>query len=100
VKADGKQNSAYSLTLKMEAMFLRNVGWISMDSRRYIPEDSTLHNLRCQNLKSYNQLNILGNFLETNFLPFSTTLPPRLPHITTALSPFDYIALFLFKSKH
>jgi hypothetical protein len=26
VKADGKQNSAYSLTLKMEAMFLRNVG--------------------------------------------------------------------------
>jgi hypothetical protein len=46
--------SAYSSTLKMEAIcscetsvdFQRN-------TRRYIPKDSTLHNHRCENLKSY-----------------------------------------------
>jgi hypothetical protein len=44
--------SAYSSTLKMEAMFLRNVGW-QRTTRCYIPEESTLHNHRCENLKSY-----------------------------------------------
>jgi hypothetical protein len=33
-------------------MFLRNVGWNSTDYRRYVPEDGTLHNHRCENLKS------------------------------------------------
>jgi hypothetical protein len=34
-------------------MFLRNVGCNSTDTRRHIPEDDTLHNHRCENLKSY-----------------------------------------------
>jgi hypothetical protein len=35
-------------------MFIRNVGSLSTDyTRRYIPEDVTLHNHRCANLKSY-----------------------------------------------
>jgi hypothetical protein len=31
-------------------MFIRNVCW---PSREYTPEDSALHNHRCENLKSY-----------------------------------------------
>jgi hypothetical protein len=34
-------------------MFLRNKDWLSTTKRRYIPEDGTLHNHRCENLKSY-----------------------------------------------
>jgi hypothetical protein len=34
-------------------MFLRNVGWNSTDCMAHIPEDDTLHNHRCENLKSY-----------------------------------------------
>jgi hypothetical protein len=35
-------------------MFLRNVGWLSTDyTARYIPEDRTLHEHRCENLKSH-----------------------------------------------
>jgi hypothetical protein len=34
-------------------MFLRNVGWLSTVYMRYIPEDSTFHNHRCEYLKSY-----------------------------------------------
>jgi hypothetical protein len=34
-------------------MFLRNVVDIQRTTRRYIPEDSTLHNHRCENRKSY-----------------------------------------------
>jgi hypothetical protein len=37
-------------------MFLRNVRWLSTDTRRYIPEDRTLHNRRCENRKSYTTL--------------------------------------------
>jgi hypothetical protein len=33
-------------------MFLRNVGYNST-TRRHIPEDDTLHNYSCENLKSY-----------------------------------------------
>jgi hypothetical protein len=43
------------LTLKMEAMCSSET---SVDTKRttwrYIPEDGTLHNQRCDNLKSYN----------------------------------------------
>jgi hypothetical protein len=46
--------SAYSSTPKMEAICSSET---SVDfqriARRYIPEDSTLHNHRCENLKSY-----------------------------------------------
>jgi hypothetical protein len=36
-------------------MLLRNVDWnFQRTTRRYILEDSTLHNDRCENLKSYN----------------------------------------------
>jgi hypothetical protein len=34
-------------------------------TRRYIPEDSTLHNHRCENLKSYN-VNKLSKILVVN----------------------------------
>jgi hypothetical protein len=33
--------------------FLRNVGWLSTTTRRYISEVRALHNHRCENLKSY-----------------------------------------------
>jgi hypothetical protein len=46
--------SAYSSTLKMEAIcsFETSVEF-QRTTRRYIPEDSTLHNHRCETLKSY-----------------------------------------------
>jgi hypothetical protein len=54
VKTCGKQSSAYSLTLKMEATCFSEM---SVDfprtTQRYIPEDSTLQNRRCEILKSY-----------------------------------------------
>jgi hypothetical protein len=34
-------------------MFLRNVVETQRTTRRHIPEDDTLHNHRCENLKSY-----------------------------------------------
>jgi hypothetical protein len=34
-------------------MFLRNVDWLSTTAWCYIPEDRTLHNHRCENIKSY-----------------------------------------------
>jgi hypothetical protein len=40
------------LNLKMEAMFLRNIGWLSTATQRYVPEDSAFHNHRCENLSS------------------------------------------------
>jgi hypothetical protein len=47
---------AYTLTLKMEATCSLET---SVDFQRttwcYIPEDSTLHNHRCENLKSYKE---------------------------------------------
>jgi hypothetical protein len=46
---------AYFLTLKIEAIFSSET---SIDAerttQRCIPEDGTLHNHRCENLKSYN----------------------------------------------
>jgi hypothetical protein len=36
----------------MEAMFLRNVGWVSKDYMAHIPEDNIVHDDRCENLKS------------------------------------------------
>jgi hypothetical protein len=45
-------------------MFLRNVGYQRI-TRRYIPEDDTLHNHRCKNLKSHPQ---------SMFLPYSELL--------------------------
>jgi hypothetical protein len=46
--------SAYSSTLKMEAICSSEISVvIQRITRRYIPEDDTLHNHRCENLKSY-----------------------------------------------
>jgi hypothetical protein len=46
--------SAYSSTLKMEAICSTETSIdIRRTTRRYIPEDSTLHNHRCENLKSW-----------------------------------------------
>jgi hypothetical protein len=47
--------SIYSLTLKMEATYFSEMSFdIQRTIRRYIPEDRTVHNHRCENLKSYN----------------------------------------------
>jgi hypothetical protein len=46
--------SAYSSTMKMEAIFSSETsGDFQRTTRRYIPEDRALHNHRCENLKSY-----------------------------------------------
>jgi hypothetical protein len=46
--------SAYSPTLKMEAICSSEMSVnFQRTTRRYIPEDSTLHNHCCENLKSY-----------------------------------------------
>jgi hypothetical protein len=46
--------SAYSSTLKMEAMCSSETSAdFQRTTRRYIPEDSTLYNHHCENLKSY-----------------------------------------------
>jgi hypothetical protein len=45
----------YSLTLKMEAIRSSETsGATQRTTRRHTPEDDTLHNHRCENLKSYN----------------------------------------------
>jgi hypothetical protein len=59
---------AYSSALKMEAISSSET---SVDTqrttRRYIPEDCTLHNHRCENLESYKELVTL-NFIQLNSL--------------------------------
>jgi hypothetical protein len=51
VKAGSKQSPGY---LKMEAICSTETSVdIQRTTRRYIPEDSTLYNHRCENLKSY-----------------------------------------------
>jgi hypothetical protein len=46
--------SAYSSTLKMEAIWSSETSVdFQRTTQRYIPEHSTLHNRRCENLKSY-----------------------------------------------
>jgi hypothetical protein len=48
---------AYSLALKMEAMFflLETSVVFQRTTRRFIPEDGILHNYRCENLRSYKE---------------------------------------------
>jgi hypothetical protein len=46
--------SAYSLALKMEATCSSETSVdFQQTTQHYIPEDSTLHNHHCENLKSY-----------------------------------------------
>jgi hypothetical protein len=52
-------------------------------TRRYIPEDRTLHNHRCENLKSYNSLSLC-------FIP-SPILPKTLLLIHMIYSLFPYL---------
>jgi hypothetical protein len=57
MKAGGKlvSYSANFSALKMEAIcFSKTSGDTQRTTRRYISEDGTLHNHRCENLKSYN----------------------------------------------
>jgi hypothetical protein len=53
-RSEDEWQASYSSTLKMEAICSSET---SLDTqrttRRYIPEDGTLHNHRCENLKSY-----------------------------------------------
>jgi hypothetical protein len=97
VKAGDKQStppaftlvscSAYFSTLKMEAICSSET---SVDSqrtaRRYtrIPEDGTLHNHRCENLKSY----IASNLFKTQ----CNTLPPHAPRTRKWSLPFIFFA--------
>jgi hypothetical protein len=54
--------SAYSSTLKMEAMFSSKTSVnFQRTTQRYIPEDSALYNHRCENLKSSKSENV-SNF--------------------------------------
>jgi hypothetical protein len=46
---------AYSTTLKMEAIYSSETSVdFQQTTRRYIPEDRTIHNQRCENLTSFN----------------------------------------------
>jgi hypothetical protein len=46
-------------TLKMEAIYSSETSVATQQTaRRHIPEDDTLHNHRCENLKSYNKSHI------------------------------------------
>jgi hypothetical protein len=72
MKVDGKQSfschliccSAYSSIVKMEAVCSSETPVdFQRTTRRYIPEDSTLHIHRCEDLKSYI---MFGLFLQSN----------------------------------
>jgi hypothetical protein len=54
VYSDKYVEKMFSSTLKMEAIYSSETSVPSQQStRRHIPEDDTLHNHRCENLKSY-----------------------------------------------
>jgi hypothetical protein len=56
--------SAYSSTLKMEAMcFSQTLVDFQWTTWHYIPEDSTLHNHHCENLKSYRINSVYAGYL-------------------------------------
>jgi hypothetical protein len=59
-------------SLKMEAIYSseRSVDF-QRTTRRYIPEDSSLHNHRCENLKSYNFRVVYTNCRTRNGLPMA-----------------------------
>jgi hypothetical protein len=73
---------SYSSTLKMEATCSPGT---SVDfqraSRRHIPEDRTLHNHRCQNLKSY--INRSKAIPVTGRRVRLTTSPPSVSRLST-----------------
>jgi hypothetical protein len=61
-------------------IFLRNVGWLWNDyTRRYIPEDSTLNNYRCESLKNYTlswfRMSCVSTGLATGWFPIQRVLP-------------------------
>jgi hypothetical protein len=59
---------AYSSTLKMEARcFSETSVDFQRTTRRYIPEDRTLHNHRCENLRAYNEIPV-SMFLLNEYL--------------------------------
>jgi hypothetical protein len=65
--------SAYSSTLKMERIFSSETSVdFQRTTRRYIPEDSTLQNHPCENLKSYTILTVVRRepvtMTESNYL--------------------------------
>jgi hypothetical protein len=58
---DGLLN--YSSTLKMEAICSSETSVDTLRTTRHIPEDDTLHNRRCENLKSYICLELHENYV-------------------------------------
>jgi hypothetical protein len=91
--------SAYSSTLKMEAICSSETSvHFQQTTRRYIPEDSTLHNHCCENLKSYKwdfcwQVESCYSGASQRILihhPHSPSVSPIL-HLTLQLLWLDYM---------
>jgi hypothetical protein len=61
-------------------MFFRNVNRFEGTTQRYIPEDRTLHNHRCENLKSYTIILFRGRYL----LPIFTEICPAFLEMKSA----------------
>jgi hypothetical protein len=73
--------SAYFSTLKMEAIYSSETSVdFQRTTRRYIPEDSTLHNHRSENLKSYIILINPFSLHKTNLVVIYSTLTGRWIH--------------------
>jgi hypothetical protein len=70
----------------MEATFSSETSVDSRQStRRWIPEDSSPHNHRCENLKSYIQLKIKSNKLSQDTEISDRELNPENPEYGTEL---------------
>jgi hypothetical protein len=64
MKAGGKQRSAYFSTLEIEAIYSSETS--DHFKRRYAPEDNTVHNHRCEPLKSYEIFHGFPEFLQAS----------------------------------
>jgi hypothetical protein len=64
-----------SSTLKIEAICSSETSVATQHTRRHIPEDDTLHNHRCENLKSYNVITADQIFMKRDYGGRST-----IPH--------------------
>jgi hypothetical protein len=74
--------SAYSSTLKMDAKYSSEKSVVfQRTTLRYIPEDSTLHNHRCESLKSCKTIAVVST--ATSAKTITTTTTATAKNITT-----------------
>jgi serine/threonine protein kinase len=68
-------------------------------TRRHIPEDDTLHNHLCENLKSYNLIHVCNGKIKSNIIFFSRIITAK-PRIPDNISPeaADFILKLLVKN--